>query len=1001
MDWGLAKAKAAGASTETEALPAAGGDDDDTRTQAGETLGTPAFMAPEQARGERDGLDERADVFGLGALLCAVLTGLPPFQGKSVVEVLSQARQGDLTDAWKRLEACGADAELVALARACLSPEAAQRPRDAGEVAAATARYLEGVQERLRRAERERATTQVKAVEERKRRRVQLALAVVVLGAWVAGGAVWVWLGQQRATARVELNAALERSRRLMAAGNLPDALAAARQAEGLLAAAGNDAGLLTEVDRRLREIEFVGLLERIRTPENTAQERLSSRARADDRYAKAFRDLGIDVDALDPDEAARRIDERPALKPYLLAALDDWPGPRRQARPDDPAAVRRLLDVAGRVDPDPWRNRLRDATAREDGTVLAELAAGVDVRTQTTSALLALAEQLMNGGQRKAATDLLRKAQWEHPDDFWLPFYQGLWQGNDSDPGAIEEGTRCYAVAVALRPHNIEAWSGYSLMLEKQGRVEQAVIASRRAVELDPDSCSAQMALEGALTMAGDRAGADRARRRAVELLREQVSKDPGDDESWVCLGINLERLGEREAAVEANREAARLAPRNAWARHNVGALLRKQGKPAEALTWLDQAVRMAPDSAYMLGTLGLTRADAGDDRGAEEALRKAIEIQPYYLPSYGTLADVLRRRGDRAGSEDALRKGLRACADVLEKYPNSFRARFLTGYYLWKTGDLAESVKHTRKAVELDPSNADAYANLSIALHDLGLLDQAVEASRQGARRAEPSVLVFNNLAFDLAEKGDSLDEADQAIQQTLKLAPDSDLATLTQAEILRAQGKFAESLEAYRRGHLLHSKKAVRKWPTADWVKDAERLVELDRELPAVLSGERKLTTAAEDLEYGRLCGFKQRFTAAARFFEAAFVLDPLAADNLAAGQRYLASRCALLAGLGHGSDTPAEEPERTRWRRQALKWLRADLALWQKRADSGSAQQLLSVRKALNHWRTHDTLRGVRDEKAQEMLPEAERREWQKFWADAAALLGRLDEKRSGA
>ena len=67
-------------------------------------LGTPAYMAPEQARGEIDTLDERADVFGLGSILCEVLTGLPAYTGRSGVELYRMAERADLEDARHRLE---------------------------------------------------------------------------------------------------------------------------------------------------------------------------------------------------------------------------------------------------------------------------------------------------------------------------------------------------------------------------------------------------------------------------------------------------------------------------------------------------------------------------------------------------------------------------------------------------------------------------------------------------------------------------------------------------------------------------------------------------------------------------------------------------------------------------------------------------------------------------------------------------------------------------------
>jgi serine/threonine protein kinase len=91
-------------------------------------------MAPEQARGEVDRIDERADVFGLGAILCEILTGRPPFAGATRDEIRAQAARGNLADALGRLDTCGADLELIALAKDCLVAELERRPRNAGKV---------------------------------------------------------------------------------------------------------------------------------------------------------------------------------------------------------------------------------------------------------------------------------------------------------------------------------------------------------------------------------------------------------------------------------------------------------------------------------------------------------------------------------------------------------------------------------------------------------------------------------------------------------------------------------------------------------------------------------------------------------------------------------------------------------------------------------------------------------------------------------------------------
>ena len=158
MDWGLAKVLSRGGIADEEStrlaedadvLTVRSGSGGTSESQAGSVLGTPACMAPEQARGDLERVDERADVFGLGAILCEILTGRPPYVGQTREEIRSKAAQGDLGEAWSRLDACASGAELVGLARACVTAERDGRPRNAGELTRLLTAYLAGEQERL------------------------------------------------------------------------------------------------------------------------------------------------------------------------------------------------------------------------------------------------------------------------------------------------------------------------------------------------------------------------------------------------------------------------------------------------------------------------------------------------------------------------------------------------------------------------------------------------------------------------------------------------------------------------------------------------------------------------------------------------------------------------------------------------------------------------------------------------------------------------------------
>jgi hypothetical protein len=103
-------------------------------------------------------------------------------------------------------------------------------------------------------------------------------------------------------------------------------------------------------------------------------------------------------------------------------------------------------------------------------------------------------------------------------------------------------------------------------------------------------------------------------------------------------------------------------------------------------------------------------------------------------------------------------------------------------------------------------------------------------------------------------------------------------------------------------------------------------------------------------------------------------------------------------AALAGTGQGADAAKlDDQERTRLHRQALDWLRADLALRTKQLETGKPADRTTAPWAVGHWQKVTEVAGIRDAAALAKLPADEQKACTQLWADVAALLKKAEEK----
>jgi serine/threonine protein kinase/Flp pilus assembly protein TadD len=786
----------------------------DTRlTVTGDLVGTLRYMSPEQALAQPVGVDQRTDLYSLGATLYELLTLRPVFEGRDCRELLRQIAFEEPKPPRLINKAVPAELEIIALK--AMAKEPTERYASAREMADDLGRFLRDEPIRARRP-----TLVQRARKWARRHRPAVwsaALSLLVLLAVSAGLLGWVLRDRSARRARLEsdIRSALEEERQCRLEGRWPQALAAAKRAEALL----ESGGVEPELAERVRELQrslaaeeadarLLARLEEIRFLQAEVKDGHFVLESALPHYRQAFGSWGLRPAEMAEEEAAELVQSQPpAVRGILVAALDHWLILARHKKAPEAGW---LAQVLSQGDPDPWRRRVRAARVRNDRKALEQLAREVDAAAQPPEELFLLHMSLTQRGAREGALALLRRAQERFPGDFWINHDLGM-ALQTCQPPQRAEAIRFLTAAVAVRPESAGARFDLGKALLKQGRLDEAIGAFRKATELNGDYVQAH---------------------------------------------------------------------------NDLGFALNRKGR-------LDEAV-----AAYL----------------------QALQRKPDFTLAHANLVTVLIDKGQVDEALEACRRAIRAKADQATVY-------FLLGVAQMRKGRVDEALTAYRRAIDRKPDYAEAHCNLGIAL---------------------------------------------------------------------QRKGEFARAAAALKRGHDLGSRRRDWRYPSAAWVKQCQRLVELNGRLPAVLEGKAQPADAAERNEYARMCHLKKLYVASARLKAGAFRADPKLADDLAAGDRYDAACAAALACCGRGADAgKLGDRERARWREQALGWLRADLAAYAERLKGGKPADRVRVRRMLRHWQQDPDLAGIRAAAALAKLPAHEREGCEKLWAEVRALLAKAE------
>ena len=262
--------------------------------------------------------------------------------------------------------------------------------------------------------------------------------------------------------------------------------------------------------------------------------------------------------------------------------------------------------------------------------------------------------------------------------------------------------------------PDALVIWNLMGASAGQIGRHDQAILAFKKVINIQPDYAAVHNNLGTALKSQGKFVEAEASYKRALQI-------SPNYAEAYNNLGLTLAQQGKFEEALEAYGAAKEMKPDYAEAFYNLGTVLQLTERFDDALEAYNQALLLKPNFPEAYNNLGVVKKAQSKFEEALDAYSAALSINPLYAEAHNNVGATLMKLGEYKNAVEAF-------TEALSVNPSYFEAYYNLGTAYIEQGNLKEAIDAFQSALEINPGYAEAHNNLGAAYKEQGNLEEAI---------------------------------------------------------------------------------------------------------------------------------------------------------------------------------------------------------------------------------------------------------------------------------